>query len=143
MHKWRKDILALLALPMLAGAAMAAEVGKPEAAWQAVITGQIEAFRSGDGEEALSLAGEAFQARFKDPDAFVDAISASGYEPLVHSLSHSFGDFARPDPTHVVQVVKVVGPDQLLYQALYQLEEEADGWRVEGVALSREEGVAI
>ncbi|GGF13915.1 hypothetical protein GCM10011321_02320 [Youhaiella tibetensis] len=135
--------MTLMALVFLAWPAMAADDGKPEAAWQAVITGQIEAFRAGDGDTALSLAGAGFQARFKDPAAFVAAIEASGYDAIVRSVSHSFGEFEQVDETHVVQIVRIVGPDQLIYEALYQLENEDGGWRVQGVALRRRQGVAI
>jgi len=138
-----KLAMTLIALAFLAFPVLAAGDGKAEAAWQAVITGQIEAFRAGDGDTALSLAGAGFQARFKDPAAFVAAIEASGYDPIVRSVSHSFGEFEQVDDTHVVQIVRIVGPDQLIYEALYQLENEDGGWRVQGVALRRRQGVAI
>ena len=115
-----------------------------DAPWQAAITGQIEAFRSGDGAAALELAGAGFKSQFSDPELFVKAIAASGYGPIVESRSHSFGDFNRVGDTIVLQVVKFVGPDQSLYEALYQMMDETDvGWRVQGVALKKEQGVAI
>lgn len=139
-----RSAMTLMALVFLTIPASAVDVtAKPEAAWQTVITGQIEALRTGDSTTALGLAGADFHAQFKDPAEFVAAIEASGYDPVVRSISHSFGDFTKLDRTHVVQMVSIVGPDQLLYQALYQLEQEADGWRVEGVALKHVAGVAI
>lgn len=116
---------------------------KPELAWQTAITGQIEAFRSDDGEKALSYAGEAFRQEFADPDEFVAAIAQMGYEALVHSRSHSFGAFEQFDATHAMQVVNIVGPDQLLYEALYQMMMEPEGWRVEAVTMKQSEGLAV
>jgi hypothetical protein len=111
--------------------------------WQTVITAQIEAFRDGDGVAALEWAGAGFKTQFEDPDLFYQAILASGYEPIVNSRSHSFGDFQQVGEMGAIQVVRLVGPDQGLYEALYQMLEEADGWRVQGVALREEEGLGI
>ena len=115
------------------------------APWQATVTGQIEAFRAEDGAAALEFAGEAFRVQFEgQPEAFYAAIIASGYEAIVDSRSHSFGEFNKVSDTRVLQVVDFVGPDQGLYQALYELgDEPGEGWRVLGVALRREAGVGI
>ncbi|MGV8954180.1 MAG: DUF4864 domain-containing protein [Cypionkella sp.] len=132
--------LAMLLLALV----LPAQAQTADAPWQAAITGQIEAFRSGDGVAALDYAGAAFKAQFTDPEAFVTAIAASGYGPIVASRSHSFGDFNKVGDSIVLQVVKFVGPDQSLYEALYQMMNETDvGWRVQGVALKKEPGVAI
>jgi hypothetical protein len=139
MGFWLGAMMALLAgLP-----ALAQDAAGPETAWQAAITGQIEAFRSDDGEKALFYAGEAFRQEFTDPDDFVAAIAQMGYEPLVHSRSHSFGAFEQFDDTHAMQIVNIVGPDQLLYEALYQMMMEPEGWRVEAVTMRQAEGLAI
>lgn len=139
MGLWLAALMVLVAgLP-----AFAQEGAKPELAWQTAITGQIEAFRSDDGEKALSYAGEAFRQEFADPDEFVAAIAQMGYEALVHSRSHSFGAFEQFDATHAMQVVNIVGPDQLLYEALYQMMMEPEGWRVEAVTMKQSEGLAV
>lgn len=129
---------------MLAGLVSTA-VGQDEAPWQATVTGQIEAFRAQDGATALTFAAEGFRLQFDGQgEAFYVAIVATGYQPIVDSRSHSFGEFQRVGETAVVQVVNLVGPDQGLYQALYQLVDEPDeGWRVSGVALRKEAGVGI
>ena len=116
-----------------------------DAPWQTAVTGQIEAFRAGDGEAALSFAGAGFQTQFGEkPEAFIAAIAAAGYAPIVESRSHSFGTFDRVSETSVLQVVKFVGPNQSLYEAVYQMADEPDvGWRVQGVALRKQEGIAI
>jgi hypothetical protein len=134
------------AMPGNAMPEMAPEVGSDaveEAPWQDVITGQLEAFRARDGAAALNFAAAGFKATYSDPDAFFAAIIGSGYQPLVESRSHSFGEFTRISDTVVGQVVNMVGPDQRLYQALYQLVLEPEGWRVAGVALQQEQGLGV
>ena len=134
-----------LTVAMMLVALVAPVVAQGEAPWQAVVTGQIEAFRAADGATALSFAGQGFRTQFEgQPEAFYAAIIASGYQAIVDSRSHSFGEFNKVSDTAVLQVVKFVGPDQGLYEALYQLADEpGQGWRVQGVALRREAGVGI
>jgi len=134
--------LALALLLALLSPSAAQDTAPP---WQAVVSGQIEAFRAQDGAAALALAGSGFRLQFAgQPEAFYAAILASGYQPVVQSRSHTFGDFTRLSDSVVAQVVRLVGPDQGLYEALYQLQDEAGlGWRVVGVVLRKEEGVGI
>lgn len=134
------------AVAMMLVALVAPAMAQDDAApWQATVTGQIEAFRAQDGATALGFAGQGFRTQFDGhPDVFYAAIIASGYQPIVDSRSHSFGEFEKVSDTAVLQVVKFVGPDQGLYEALYQLADEpGEGWRVQGVALRREAGVGI
>lgn len=122
---------------------LAQDKDKPETAWQAAITGQIQAFRDEDSAKALSFAGSSFKETFEDPSTFLGAISQLGYDALVHSVSHSFGAFEQFDDTHAMQIVNIVGPDQKLYEALYQMMMEPEGWRVEAVTMKQSEGLAI
>ena len=135
----------ILALVLMMTLLLPAAAQDDPAPWQATVTGQIEAFRAKDGATALSLAGEGFRTQFEgQPEAFYAAIVATGYRPIVDSRSHSFGAFEMVSESVVMQVVRLVGPDQGLYEALYQLGNEPDeGWRVLGVALRKEAGVGI
>jgi len=103
--------------------------------WQGVITKQIEAFRASDGAAALSCAGESFRERFnKNPTEFYEFIANSPYSPIVKSSSHSFGEFKMAEEEGVVlQIVSIVGRDQRVYKAIYELTREAGGWKVQGV----------
>lgn len=135
----------LLALALMVGL-LAPAVGQTgDAPWQATVTGQIGAFRAKDGAAALSYAGAAFRIQFEGrPDAFYLAIVATGYRAVAESRSHSFGEFTKVSDTVVMQVVNLVGSDQGLYEALYQLiDEPGEGWRVLGVALRKEPGIGI
>lgn len=133
------------ALIMMVLALVAPAQAQDDRPWQAVVDGQIAALQAQDGPGALGFASEGFRTQFAEqPEAFLMAVEASGYGPIVHSRSHSFGSFERVSDTVVAQVVKFVGPDQSLYEALYQLGEEPDaGWRVLGVALRKAPGIGI
>ena len=136
----------IFALAMMAFALALPTAAQTDAtSWQASVTGQIEAFRAGDGTKALTFAAEAFRSQFEgQPDAFIAAIATSGYAAIVASRSHTFGEFKQVSDTSVLQVVKFVGPDQSLYEAMYQLADEPEqGWRVQGVALRKEAGIGI
>jgi hypothetical protein len=113
--------------------------------WQSAITQQIEAFRRGDAETALSFAAFSFQVRYRDQQAaaFVRDVERSGYGPILSSRAHSFGAFRVVEQRQVLQVVKLTGGDLGLYQALYQLRQEPDGWRVESVMLRKQPGLSI
>lgn len=136
----------IFAVAMMLAALVAPALSQDEAEpWQTVITGQIEALRAGDGVAALGFAGQGFREQFAGQEAaFLNAIAASGYQSIIESRSHSFGEANAVSDTAVLQVVKFVGRDQSLYEALYQMANEPDeGWRVQGVALRREAGVGI
>lgn len=117
----------------------------PDLSWQASISGQIEAFRRGDGNAALTFAGTMFKIQYRErgADAFVEDIRRSGYGPIVESLSHSFGDYRIVEGSSVLQVVNLQGPKQGRYQALYQLRNEPDGWRIQSVMLRRQPGIGV
>lgn len=129
---------------VLALAFAPAQAMEKDLVWQSVITKQIEAFRRGDAVGALGYAGAAFKAQYDDPNAFYADIKRMGYGPIVDSLSHSFGAFEKdPGDTAVVQVVTILGPKQGLYEAVYRLSAEPDGWRVQGVFMRKQEGVGV
>jgi hypothetical protein len=135
---------ALLAVVMLTSLALAGEdAAKPEDAWQAVVTTQIEAFRSGDAATAFGIAAAPFHAAFGSAEEFYAVIAGSGYGPLVTSVSHDFGTFERPDERTVLQVVNIQGNDQRRFRAVYQLTMEVSGWKVEGVSLLADQGIAV
>lgn len=114
-----------------------------QAEWQSTITGQIEAFRQGNAEIAFSYAATEFKQAVPDAASFSRAIQASGYGPIIHSRSHSFGSFFMLDAKTVIQKVNLIGPDQKLYQAIYQLDKEVTGWRIQGVVLAKAPGIGV
>ncbi|WP_055045331.1 DUF4864 domain-containing protein [Devosia sp. A16] len=136
----------LMALTLLGGAVVAEEPASPSGVaepWQSVIDSQIAAFRAKDAPGAFQWASAAFHTGFPSAEAFFDAIVGSGYAPIMESRSHSFGRFEKLGDKTVVQEVKLLGNDQGLYEAIYMLAEEANGWRAQGVQLARHAGVGI
>lgn len=116
----------------------------PQPDWQAVITAQIESLRDGDAASALMLSTQSFQVSYRDaPELFVDAIISAGYRPIIESRSHGFAEFVRTSPGKAAQLVRVVGRDWLVYNVVYDLVEETDGWRVKNVMLIDQRGVFI
>lgn len=111
--------------------------------WQTVISAQIEAFRKHDAPTALNYASEEFHKQFADPNAFFSAIIASGYSPIMDSLSESFGAFELQGENEVLQEVRLTGTDQSVYEAIYELTHEAAGWRVHGVQLVKTKAIGI
>lgn len=127
----------------LAHPVSAQDAAEDAAAWQDVITNQIQAFRDKDARTAFYYAGIGFQATFPNAEAFFVAIIQSGYGPIMDSLTHSFGEYKLIGGMGIVQQVKFIGNDQQLYDAVYQLTQESGGWRVQGVHLMRPNGVAV
>ncbi|MGV3490268.1 MAG: DUF4864 domain-containing protein [Devosia sp.] len=131
----------LAVVVMIAGAT--AVQAQDAAPWQATITGQIEAFRAADADAAFGFASAPFHQAFPTAGAFFLAIVGSGYGPIMESRSHSFGEFQVQADDTVLQEVKLIGTDQGLYAAIYQLGEEPEGWRVMGVQLVKQPGMGI
>ena len=131
----------LLSILLLLAPAARAQDDPAAAEWQAVITGQVEAFRMHDAPGALSFAGASFKQNFTNPADFEQAIRDWGYGAIMESRSHSFGPYQQVNETVVLQAVKFTGPDSVLYEAIYQLNKEPDGWRVGGVQLIKTAGM--
>lgn len=138
----RHWLTAALFAIVVAGPASAQQETEAAAVWQAVISGQIQAFRERDAPAAFDYAGAAFKVSFQNAEIFFETILQSGYEPIVESRSHSFGTYERIGAVVVLQQVTLVGNDLQLYGAIYQLIEEPEGWRVQGVQLFRQPGMA-
>lgn len=132
-----------LAAALSAGSGLAQDQSPDPAAWQSVISGQIEAFRDGHDAVALFYAGALFRRAYSDPAAFVESIRVSGYGAIIDSVAHSFGGFELISGDAVLQIVTLDGGDLHSYRALYQLDLEDQGWRVQGVMLREIPGVHI
>lgn len=133
----------LMSLVLLFGGSVARADDPAATEWQAVIAGQIQAFRDHDAPAALSFAGDEFHKTYPDPKDFFIAIINSGYTPIMESRSQTFGPYQLVAPDKVLQEVKLTGNDQNIYEAVYQLSKEADGWRVHGVQLVKVPGLGV
>jgi len=122
-------------MPSARAPAITAPIAAEIAEWQSVIHNQVQAFRDHDGAAALSYAAAPFHRQFKDPTEFMVAILNAGYAPIMDSRSESFGSYEVMAADVVDQDVKFVGNDQSLYEAIYRLQKEAEGWRVQSVLM--------
>ncbi len=113
------------------------------AEWQGVVSAQILAFRTHDAPGALKYASAPFHAQFTDPEAFYAAIISSGYGPIAQSRAESFGPYQMVADGLVLQDVKLTGTDQSVYEAIYQLTREADGWRVAAVQMVKTPSIGV
>ena len=132
------QLLALLAL-LAATPALAqnpSNLPAPErGAIRTVIEGQINAFRSDDGERAFGFASPNIRGIFRTAENFM-AMVRNGYQPVYRPRTVRFGDLIEDDGT-LVQKVFVTAPDGTEVLALYVMERKADGtWRVNGCMLA-------
>lgn len=140
-----RTLIGVIALAMLLLAPVRAQTPSTgdEAAWQGVISAQIEAFRTGDATGAFGYAAAGFKLSFPDAEMFYAAILGTGYAPIAQSSTHSFGQFRMVDEAQVMQIVRLLGAEDGRFDALYQLVREPDGWRVQGVQLQKSTAIDI
>lgn len=111
------------------------------AAFRAVITAQIDAFRADDGARAYDYASPSIRQIFPTADIFMDMVRR-GYQPVYRPQSLSFGEAGTSADGRPFQKVSLIGPDGLNYEALYSFERQPDGsWRISGCALTRAPGL--
>jgi hypothetical protein len=132
-----------LAMLVLAPASRAEDIaGADRAAIQALIAGQIEAFRHDDGAAAWGYASPMIQGQFPTPDAFMGMVR-KGYQPVYRPRSVTFGPIADT-PAGPMQKVYVTGPDGRAYIAVYTLERQPDGsWKINGCSLTEDNSPTI
>jgi hypothetical protein len=116
--------LALL-LAFLVGLAAPARAADDVAAAQGVIRSQVEAFSHDDAVAAYSYAAPAIQNLFPQPDIFMAMVRGS-YAPVYRHKSFEFGE-ARASDGQIAQRVHIVDADGVPWEALYTLEQQADG----------------
>ncbi len=138
----RSVVVALLLLLSFGRAAFAeqpADVAAADrAAIQAVIAGQIEAFRHDDANAAFAAAAPNIQSRFGTPERFLGIVREL-YKPVYRPRGFSFGDLVNDDD-ELIQKVEVIGPDGVHQTALYSMVKRPDGtWHIAGCSLLQAE----
>jgi hypothetical protein len=132
-------LISLLAAFVLFAVPLRAESlsAEDKAAFQSVISQQIDAFRAEDGARAYSYAAPMIRQIFPSPDAFMNMVR-QGYQPVYRPQSYRFGDAGFSASGRPIQKVTVVGPDGITYEAVYTMERQPDGsWQINGCALVR------
>ena len=129
-------VLALLSSSAIVAAQEARVPPADRAAIEAVITGQIEAFRRDDEAAAFAFASPGIRAMFGTPERFMEIVRGQ-YAPVYRPRQVEFAEAETKDG-EVVQAVEVVGPDGSAHRALYTMERGRDGeWRIAGCTLLR------
>lgn len=131
-------LAALLIVTALCGPAQAQLAPADRAAIEAVIAGQIEAFRRDDGPAAFAFAAPGIQAMFGTPERFMGMVR-NAYPPVYRPRQVEFAGI-EPQDGGWVQAVELVGPDGDAQRALYTMQRGPDGaWRIAGCVLVRTE----
>ena len=126
----RKAALLLLALLTLAAPACADDRSNA----QATIRAQEQAFSRSDANAAYSYAAPAIKQLFPRADIFM-AMVQNSYAPVWRHRSFEFGE-ARVEGKWVAQRVHIVDSDGEAWEAMYTLEQDADGrWEITGCSL--------
>lgn len=111
-----------------------ARAGDDVTAAQTIIRSQEQAFAHDDAAAAYSYAAPAIHAMFPDADEFM-AMVRRGYAPVYRHKSFEFG-VGRADDGKIAQTVRIIDADGNPWDALYTLEQQADGsWKITGCVL--------
>jgi hypothetical protein len=124
--------VALLMFALLAFAAPADADDVANA--QSVVRAQEQAFSRSDAAAAWSYASPAIKKLFPQADIFMHMVQNS-YAPVWRHKSFEFGE-ARVEGKWVAQRVHIVDTDGEAWEAIYTVEQEADGsWEITGCSL--------
>jgi Domain of unknown function (DUF4864) len=100
-----------------------------------VIESQLNAFAIDNGNEALSYAAPIVKQIFKTPEQFM-AMVKQGYQPVYRNSNRIFGDVFQDGLGRPAMRVVLTGADGKRYEALYAMEEQADGtWKIAGCVI--------
>src|SRR3982751_5074632 len=101
---------------------------------QGVIRAQEQAFRRDDASAAYSYAAPAIRDIFPAPDIFMSMVQ-NGYPPVYRHKSFEFGD-SKSEGSRIAQHVHIIDANGEAWEALYTLEQQADGsYKITGCSL--------
>ena len=111
-----------------------ARAGDDVTAAQVIIRSQEQAFARDDADAAYSYAAPGIHRMFPDADTFM-AMVRRGYAPVYRHKSFDFGE-GRAIDGKIAQTVRIIDADGNPWDALYTLEQQADGsWKITGCVL--------
>jgi len=124
---------ALLLLALIAFAAPA-KAGVDVAAAQSVIRAQEQAFARDDAASAYSYAAPTIHQLFPRADIFMTMVQ-NQYAPVYRHKSFELGE-TRTEGNWVAQRVHIIDANGEAWEALYTLEQQADGsYKITGCTL--------
>ncbi|MHC4050275.1 DUF4864 domain-containing protein [Bradyrhizobium sp. 25ACV] len=123
-------LLVAISIVFSSTAALADDV----AAAQGVIRAQEQAFVRDDATAAYSHAAPAIKEIFPAPDIFMSMVQ-SGYAPVYRHKSFEFGE-SKSEGSWIAQRVHIIDANGEAWEALYTLEQQADGnYKITGCSL--------
>ncbi|MBR1178148.1 DUF4864 domain-containing protein [Bradyrhizobium sp. KB893862 SZCCT0404] len=123
-------LLVALSVALIGLSARADEV----ATAQAVIRAQEQAFVRDDASAAYSYAAPAIKEIFPAPEIFMSMVQ-NGYAPVYRHKSFEFGE-SKVEGSWIAQRVHIVDANGEAWEALYTLEQQADGsYKITGCTL--------
>lgn len=112
-------------------------------AFQQVISGQLDAFKSENGPLAYSFAAPLVTKIFPTVDNFM-AMVKQGYAPVYENDSYRFGELAIDRIGRPAQHVTLTTKDGRHYEAVYAMQKQADGtWKISGCTLVEIPGLDV
>ena len=124
-------VLLVLIFALLAGASARAD---DVATAQDIIRAQEQAFGRDDARAAYSYAAPAIREIFPAPDIFMSMVQ-NGYPPVYRHKSFEFGD-SQSEGGRIAQHVHIIDANGEAWEALYTLEQQADGsYKITGCSL--------
>ena len=101
---------------------------------QGVIRAQEQAFARDDATAAYSYAAPAIKEIFPAPDIFMSMVQ-NGYAPVYRHKSFEFGE-SKSEGSWISQRVHIIDANGEAWEALYTLEQQADGsYKITGCSL--------
>jgi len=124
-------VLLVLIFALLAGASARAD---DVATAQDIIRAQEQAFGRDDARAAYSYAAPAIREIFPAPDIFMSMVQ-NGYPPVYRHKSFEYGD-SKSEGSRIAQHVHIIDANGEAWEALYTLEQQADGsYKITGCSL--------
>ena len=117
--------IVLLLLALLVGATRLAIAAEDTTAAQNAIRQQEQAFARDDAVAAYAQAAPEIHAIFPSPVIFM-AMVRKGYAPVYRHQSFEFGE-SRTEGGVIAQHVHIIDANGEAWEALYTLEQQADG----------------
>jgi len=123
-------VLVAISLVFSSTAALADDVANA----RGVIRAQEQAFVRDDARAAYSHAAPAIKEIFLAPDIFMSMVQ-NGYAPIYRHKSFEFGE-SKSEGSWISQRVHIIDANGEAWEALYTLEQQADGsYKITGCSL--------
>lgn len=106
---------------------------------EGVISGQIEAFKADDFDQAFTFAAPTIRQIFRTPENF-GVMVRRGYPMVWRPADVTFLDL-REEGGVFVQTVRIEDADGMIHLLAYAMTETESGWKISGVQILEAAGV--